>query len=56
MATFKSDTRGLGGQKQVMKIMTEHYSHLSNAKSSLNTFQKPFVHMSKQKAPKPARP
>lgn len=49
MAMFSSDTRCLGGQKQVMNLMTNHYSALSNVKSTLNTFQKPFVHVSKQK-------
>ena len=46
---FRSDTRCLGGQKQVMDLMTGHYSALVNAKSTLNTFQKPPVHVSKQK-------
>ena len=46
---FSSDTRCLGGQKQVMDLMTGHYSALVNAKSTLNTFKKPFVHVSKQK-------
>ena len=53
---FKSDTRGLGGQKQVMDLMTNHYSALGNVKSSLNTFKKPFVHVSKQKRAGTANP
>ena len=45
---FKSDTRCLGGQKQVMDLMTGHYSALVNVKSSIKTFKKPFVHVKKQ--------
>ena len=55
MALFQSDTRCLGGQKQVMEMMTGHYSALVNTKSSLNTFQKPFVHVKKQAAKKRAQ-
>ena len=32
-----------------MDLMTNHYSALGNVKSTLNTFKKPFVHVSKQK-------
>ena len=49
---FSSDTRCLGGQKQVMDLMTGHYSALVNIKPTLNTQQKPFVHVSKQKRAK----
>ena len=49
MAVFRSDTRCLGGQKQVMDLMTSHYSALSKVKPTLNTFEKPFIHVSKQK-------
>ena len=55
MATFSSDTRCLGGQKQVMELMTGHYSALVNAKPTLNTFKKPFVHVSKQKRAQTAK-
>ena len=48
MALFQSDTRCLGGQKQVMELMTGHYSALVNVKPTLNTFKKPFVHVKKQ--------
>ena len=55
MALFQSDTRCLGGQKQVMELMTGHYSALVNVKSSLNTFKKPFVHVKKQAVKKRAQ-
>lgn len=45
--TFKADTRGLGGQKTVMDMMTGHYSALVNAKSTMNTREKTFVHVKK---------
>ena len=48
---FTADTRGLGGQKTVMDMMSGHYSALINVKSTMNTREKPFVHMSKQKRP-----
>ena len=37
-----------------MNLMTGHYSALVNTKSTLNTFKKPFVHVSKQKRAKTA--
>lgn len=52
--TFQSDTRCLGGQKQVMELMTGHYSALVNVKSSMNTFKKPFVHVKNQQMKKRA--
>lgn len=52
--TFQSDTRCLGGQKQVMDLMTGHYSALVNVKSTMNTFKKPFVHVKKQAVKKRA--
>ena len=41
MSTFRSDARCLGGQNQIMNLMTNHYSALVNAKPTLNTRQKP---------------
>ena len=38
-----------------MDLMTGHYSALVNVKSTLNTFTKPFVHVSKQKRAKTAK-
>ena len=43
---FKSDTRGLGGQKQVMNLMQNHYSALVNVKPTLNTRLPPKPHSS----------
>jgi hypothetical protein len=40
MTTFSPDTRCMGGQNQVMNLMTNHYSALVNAKPTLNTRQK----------------
>lgn len=40
------DTRCLGGQKQVMDLMTNHYSALCNIKSTLNTRVPPRQHIS----------
>lgn len=37
MSTFRSDARCLGGQNQIMNLMTNHYSALVNAKPTLNT-------------------
>ena len=44
---FIADTRGLGGQKTVMDMMSGHYSALVNVKSTMNTREKPFVHVKK---------
>ena len=43
---FKSDTRGLGGQKQIMDLMQNHYSALINIRPTLNTRTKPRAHVS----------
>ena len=40
------DTRCLGGQKQVMDLMTNHYSALCNIKSTFNTRVPPRQHVS----------
>ena len=48
MKSFKSDTRGIGGQKQVVELMKGHYTAVVKAKSTLNTREKPVVHMKKQ--------
>lgn len=42
---FKSDTRGLGGQKQIMNLMQNHYSALVNIKPTLNTQVAPRKHV-----------
>eukprot|EP00347_Sterkiella_histriomuscorum_P006520 403352454 len=44
---FRNDTRGVGGQKEVMNLMQNHYSALVNVKSTLNTRQAPRQHVSK---------
>jgi hypothetical protein len=43
---FKNDTRGLGGQKQIMSLMQNHYSALVNVKPSINTRIAPRPHVS----------
>ena len=53
-STFNSDTRGLGGQKQVFDMMSNHYSALVNVKSTMNTREKPFTHVKRQKRPQTA--
>ena len=49
MATFKSDTRCIGGQRQVLHEKAGHYSAMMKVKPTLNTRQKPFVHVSKRR-------
>ena len=44
---FRNDTRGLGGQKEIMNLMQNHYSALVNVKPTLNTRQAPRPHVSK---------
>ena len=46
MAAFRNDTRGVGGQKQIMDLMLNHYSALANVKSTLNTRAAPRQHIS----------
>lgn len=46
---FKSDTRGLGGQKQIMDLMQNHYSAMQHIKSTLNTRMPPRPHVDSKK-------
>lgn len=43
---FKNDTRGLGGQKEIMNLMQNHYSALLNIKPTINTRKPPRQHVS----------
>ena len=43
-----TDTRCLGGQKQVMDLMTNHYTALNHIKSTLNTRLPPKPHIKTQ--------
>lgn len=47
MSLFLNDTRGLGGQKEIMNLMQNHYSALVNVKSTLNTRDPPRQHISR---------
>jgi hypothetical protein len=49
MAAFKNDTRGIGGQKQIMNLMKNHYSALVNIKPTINTRIAPKPHVSKSR-------
>ncbi len=44
---FHNDTRGLGGQKEIMNLMQNHYSALVNVRPTLNTRVAPKPHVSK---------
>lgn len=46
MAAFRNDTRGIGGQKQIMDLMLNHYSALAHIKPTLNTRTAPRPHVS----------
>ena len=45
--TFKSDIRGLGGQKQVKDMLENHFTALMKIKPTINTRVPPAKHISK---------
>lgn len=49
---FKNDTRGIGGQKQIMNLMQNHYSALLNIKPTINTRIPPRKHVADKTRPK----
>jgi hypothetical protein len=54
MALFKSDTRGMGGQKQIMDLMANHYTALVNVKPTINTREPVRKHVGDKRQARPS--
>lgn len=52
---FKNDTKGMGGQRQILSLMQNHYSALVNIKPTIDSRKPPPLHITK-KRPMSAKP